>query len=84
MSNLLSRLCALFKPSQSVQLVSVAAGELIPFAGLVIEGNACVDESAVSGVSTPEMVDATPGHDHVNKGGLVLEGSLKIRPLSKK
>jgi K+-transporting ATPase ATPase B chain len=81
MSDLFARLRARFTSSQSVPLVSVGAGEYIPFDGLVIEGNARVDESAVSGVSTPEIIDATPGHDHVNEGGFVLEGSLKIRPL---
>lgn len=82
MSDLLARLRACFQPSQSVQLVSVAAGEYIPCHGIVIEGNARVDESAVCGVSTPVSIDATPGRDYVNEGGLVLEGSLKIRPLT--
>ena len=58
--------------------VIVSKGELIPFDGQVIEGFAWVDESAISGVSSPAMIDSQPGRNSVYKDGLIVDGWLKI------
>lgn len=62
-----------------VETVIVAAGQLIPSDGLVIEGAALVDESAIVGVSTPAVRSAESGLNQVLAGTLVLEGSLTIK-----
>lgn len=65
--------------SSPCPIVVVSAGELIPCNGVVIEGSALVDESAIAGVSTPAFIEAGAGRCQVFEGGLVKEGSLKIR-----
>jgi K+-transporting ATPase ATPase B chain len=60
--------------------IVVKKGEIIPCDGTVIEGWALVDESAVAGVSTPALIDETAGRNSVIKGGLIVDGELKIRP----
>jgi high-affinity K+ transport system ATPase subunit B len=58
--------------------VLIKKGELIPFDGVVLEGFAFVDESAICGVSTPAMIDSEAGRNQVYKDGLIVEGWLKI------
>jgi K+-transporting ATPase ATPase B chain len=64
---------------QKGQLIVAAAGERIPCDGLVIEGAATVDESALTGESAPVLRDATPGRERVIGGTKVLSDRLKIR-----
>lgn len=59
--------------------IVVSKGELIPCDGEVIDGFALVDESAIAGVSTPVIIDAESGRNQVYSGGLIVEGSIKIR-----
>lgn len=61
-------------------IISVGQGELIPCDGVVIEGCALEDESAIAGVSAPALIDDTQGRNKVYKGGVVVSGELKIRP----
>ncbi len=72
-----------FKSAKSSQTITVKEGDLIPFDGLVIEGFAFVDESAISGVSTPAMIDATKGRNNVLAGTVVVEGTLTIQQSKK-
>ena len=65
-----------------MEVITVSAGDLIPCDGVVKEGFALVDESAVAGVSTPAMIEATAGRNQVLAGTLVVEGSLTIQPNS--
>jgi len=65
--------------SKAKREITVNKDELIPCDGLVIDGFAMVDESAIAGVSTPAMVEPGNGRDQVYAGGLVVSGSIKIR-----
>jgi cation transport ATPase len=56
----------------------VKAGELIPFDGIVVDGCAQVDESAVCGVSKPALIEAGDGSVQVFKDTLVIDGELTI------
>jgi K+-transporting ATPase ATPase B chain len=58
--------------------IVVNKGDVIPFDGQVIEGFALVDEAAISGVSTPAMIDSEQGRNQVIEGGVIVEGSLTI------
>jgi high-affinity K+ transport system ATPase subunit B len=58
--------------------VTVKAGELIPFNGIVVDGFAEVDESAVCGVSKPALIEVGDGRTEVYKDTLVVGGELKI------
>jgi K+-transporting ATPase ATPase B chain len=60
-------------------LVVVAAGELIPGDGEVIEGAASVDESAITGESAPVIREAGGDRSAVTGGTGVLSDSLIIR-----
>lgn len=61
------------------QTVTVHDGDEIPFDGTVVEGFALVNECTVTGVSTPVLIEDQQGRNHVIAGGLVVEGTLKIR-----
>jgi high-affinity K+ transport system ATPase subunit B len=70
---------AAVKPHRAEKVITVNVGDVIPCDGLVIEGFAFVDESAVAGVSTAAMIDASAGRNQVIEGGVVVEGFLKIK-----
>ena len=59
--------------------VVIPAGQTIPVDGKVIDGNATIDNSAITGESIPEEI--SPG-DSVSGGGLNLNGSLVIEASS--
>ncbi len=59
--------------------VVVGTGEIIPADGVVIEGAATVDESALTGESAPVLREAAAPRDHVVGGARVLSDQLKIR-----
>ena len=60
-------------------VVLVAAGELIPGDGEVIEGVASVDESAITGESAPVIRESGGDRSAVTGGTRVLSDELKIR-----
>jgi hypothetical protein len=62
---------------QSATIV-VNKGEVIPFDGIVVDGTALVDESAVAGVSKPALIDSEDGRNQVITGGLIVDGWLKV------
>jgi len=59
--------------------VVIPAGQTIPVDGKVIDGNATVDNSAITGESIPEEISTG---DAVSGGGLNLNGSLVIEASS--
>lgn len=61
------------------EIVLVAAGEIIPSDGEVIEGAATVDESAITGESAPVIREAGGDRSGVTGGTRVLSGQIKIR-----
>ncbi|HWH60569.1 MAG TPA: potassium-transporting ATPase subunit KdpB [Terriglobales bacterium] len=60
-------------------IVMVAAGELIPGDGEVIDGVASVDESAITGESAPVIRESGGDRSAVTGGTKVLSDHLKIR-----
>jgi high-affinity K+ transport system ATPase subunit B len=70
---------AAVRPNRVTKIIEVGPGDVIPCDGLAIEGFAFVDESAVAGVSTAAMIDASAGRNEVIEGGVVVEGFLKIK-----
>ena len=60
-------------------LVLVAAREIIPADGEVVEGAAMVDESAITGESAPVIREAGGDRSAVTGGTRVLSDSLKVR-----
>jgi K+-transporting ATPase ATPase B chain len=60
-------------------IVLVAAGEVIPSDGEVIEGAASVDESAITGESAPVVREAGGDRSGVTGGTRVLSDQIKIR-----
>jgi Cu+-exporting ATPase len=56
-------------------LLQVNTGDKIPVDGLVIRGNAAVDESMMTGESIPNMKDVD---DEVTGGTIVKEGNIRI------
>jgi K+-transporting ATPase ATPase B chain len=60
-------------------IVLVAAGEVIPSDGEVIEGAASVDESAITGESAPVVREAGGDRSGVTGGTRVLSDRIKIR-----
>lgn len=64
---------------KSGDIVLVAAGELIPGDGEVVEGVASVDESAITGESAPVMREAGGDRSGVTGGTRVLSDEIKIR-----
>ncbi|MCK9293971.1 MAG: potassium-transporting ATPase subunit KdpB [Desulfobulbaceae bacterium] len=59
--------------------VLVAAGEVIPSDGEVVEGAASVDESAITGESAPVVREAGGDRSGVTGGTRVLSDQLRIR-----
>ncbi len=64
---------------RSGDVVMVAAGELVPGDGEVIEGVASVDESAITGESAPVIREAGGDRSAVTGGTRVLSDVLKVR-----
>jgi K+-transporting ATPase ATPase B chain len=60
-------------------IVLVAAGEVIPSDGEVIEGAATIDESAITGESAPVIREAGGDRSGVTGGTRVLSDQIKIR-----
>jgi potassium-transporting ATPase ATP-binding subunit len=60
-------------------LVLVAAGEIIPGDGEIIEGVATVDESAITGESAPVIREAGGDRSAVTGGTRVLSDQIKVR-----
>src|SRR5271163_3237856 len=60
-------------------VVRVAAGEMIPGDGDVIEGVASVDESAITGESAPVIREAGGDRSAVTGGTRVLSDMIKVR-----
>jgi K+-transporting ATPase ATPase B chain len=60
-------------------LVLVAAGEIIPADGEIIEGVATVDESAITGESAPVIREAGGDRSAVTGGTRVLSDQIKVR-----
>src|ERR1700693_2806311 len=63
-------------------LVSVAAGELIPGDGEIVEGVASVDESAITGESAPVIREAGGDRSAVTGGTRVLSDYIKVKVTS--
>ena len=63
----------------SGDIVSVAAGELIPGDGEIVEGVASVDESAITGESAPVIREAGGDRSAVTGGTRVLQRSHQSR-----
>ena|GEM_PF-3593568 len=57
-------------------VVVVGRGERIPVDGVVVEGEALVDESAITGEPEPRSIGI---FNEVIAGGLVLSGALRVR-----
>src|ERR1700676_3482281 len=60
-------------------LVAVAAGELIPGDGEIVEGVASVDESAITGESAPVIREAGGDRSAVTGGTKVLSDYIKVK-----
>src|SRR5262249_3919251 len=60
-------------------LVVVAAGEIIPGDGEVIDGVASVDESAITGESAPVIRESGGDRSAVTGGTRVLSDQIKVR-----
>ena len=60
-------------------IVVVAAGELIPSDGEVIEGIASIDESAITGESAPVIRESGGDRSAVTGGTRVLSDQIKVR-----
>jgi cation transport ATPase len=60
-------------------VVSVAAGEIVPGDGDVIEGIASVDESAITGESAPVIREAGGDRSAVTGGTRVLSDRIEVR-----
>src|SRR5581483_4982953 len=63
-------------------VVVVAAGELVPSDGEIIEGVASVDESAITGESAPVIREAGGDRSAVTGGTRVLSDQIRIRVTS--
>jgi potassium-transporting ATPase ATP-binding subunit len=63
----------------SGDVVNVAAGELIPGDGEIVEGVASVDESAITGESAPVIREAGGDRSAVTGGTRVLSDCIKIK-----
>ncbi len=64
---------------RSADIVMVAANELVPGDGEVIEGVASVDESAITGESAPVIREAGGDRSAVTGGTRVLSDVIKVR-----
>ncbi len=65
-----------FNDLRAGNIVICGAGELIPVEGVIIEGDASVNQSSITGESVP--VHLQPG-DQTLSGAVIEEGTLKIR-----
>ncbi|HHT67371.1 MAG TPA: cadmium-translocating P-type ATPase [Erysipelotrichaceae bacterium] len=70
-------------PEQLVvgDVVVISAGEMIPIDGEVMEGNAYINKSSLTGESTPVLVDVK--NKEVFAGFLVESGFIKVKVLKK-
>ena len=59
--------------------ILIAAGEIIPADGEIIEGAAMVDESAITGESAPVLREAGGDRSAVTGGTRVLSDQIKVR-----
>lgn len=57
-------------------------GDIIPADGEIIEGLACIDESAITGESAPVIREAGGDKSSVTGGTLVLSDTIKVRVTS--
>jgi K+-transporting ATPase ATPase B chain len=64
---------------RSGDMCSVAAGELIPGDGEIVEGVASVDESAITGESAPVIREAGGDRSAVTGGTRVLSDYIKVK-----
>ena len=64
---------------QPGDIVQVVAGEVIPMDGEVILGTAAVDESAITGESSPVIREAGGDRSSVTGGTTVLSDNLQIK-----
>lgn len=64
---------------QPGDIVQVVAGEVIPMDGKVILGTAAVDESAITGESSPVIREAGGDRSSVTGGTTVLSDNLQIK-----
>ena len=64
--------------TQAQRTIVLHKGDVVPCDGRIVAGLAMVDEAAVSGVSTPAMLEANSDRDTVIAGGVILEGELSI------
>jgi potassium-transporting ATPase ATP-binding subunit len=70
------------KPASELRrgdVVVVEAGGVIPVEGIVIEGIASVDESAVTGESAPVIRESGGDRSSVAGGTTVLSGRLEVQ-----
>ena len=58
------------------------AGALVPLDAEVLDGEAMVDESAITGESAPVAREPVPGRHSVLAGTRLLSGWLRVRPLA--
>jgi potassium-transporting ATPase ATP-binding subunit len=73
------------KPASKLRrcdVVVVDAGEVIPGDGIVIEGIASVDESAVTGESAPVIRESGGDRSAVTGGTQVLSGRIVVEILT--
>jgi potassium-transporting ATPase ATP-binding subunit len=68
----------MFSSSKKGEFI-VSAGQLIPGDGSVINGFALVDESAITGESSPLLRAAGNDRSHVTQGGRVISGCILVR-----
>ena len=61
---------------QAGDVFQVAEGEILPADGLIVEGEATLDESALTGEARPLH---KRGGEYIRSGGRVLQGKLRIR-----
>jgi K+-transporting ATPase ATPase B chain len=66
------------RPCQGDAVV-IGEGEAVPAAGVIVEGAALLDESAVSGVSSAVFREAGGDHPYVARATVVLSGRIAVR-----
>lgn len=63
---------------EEAQVIVVETGELIPCDGIVIDGIATVDESAITGESAPVIRESGDERSVVTAGTLVKSGRITV------